>query len=428
MRRATRAVRLLFLPLVVFALIPAAVRAARGGESQPAGTDSRLIAPGELQAALAASRSGDRLTLAAGIHQGPIVVSVPVHLAGTPGAVIEGSGVGPALVLAADGIEVSGVEIRGSGGDLSMDDAAVLLREAHGITLRDSRVRARAFGIYLRAGGGHRIVGNVVEGEAAWAASRRGNGIHLWNSVGNEVVDNHVADVRDGVYLSFAHDNLIRGNEGRRLRYGIHYMYSERNRLIGNRFEANTGGIALMFSKGNRIEGNETVDNRDFGILCQMIERSVLTGNRTRGNGRGFFLENSHGNTISSNVISRNGVGVYVTAGSEDNVFTANRFGGNLVQAYEDRWGWNRWSEAGRGNYWSDYAGFDWNDDGIGELPYQLQTPASSLMARYPVARWFWTSPALTLLDWWDARVSALDERAFDPYPLVDGPATVASR
>ena len=33
-----------------------------------------------------------------------------------------------------------------------------------------------------------------------------------------------------------------------------------------------------MFSMRNRIENNETVDNRDFGILCQQIEHSHLEG------------------------------------------------------------------------------------------------------------------------------------------------------
>jgi nitrous oxidase accessory protein len=225
--------------------------------------------------------------------------------------------------------------------------------------------------------------------------------------------------VRDGVYLSFAHDNVIHGNRGTGLRYGIHYMYSERNILSENRFSGGTGGIALMFSMRNRIENNETVDNRDFGILCQQIEHSRLEGNRATGNGRGFYLENSAVNRFVDNRLEANGVGVYTTAGSEQNVFIGNRFDGNLVQVFEDRAGANAFFDQGRGNFWSDYAGFDWNGDGVGETPYRLQTAASALMARRPVARWFWMSPALALLDWWDARVATPRADSFDPFPLV---------
>ena len=86
---------------------------------------------------------------------------------------------------------------------------------------------------------------------------------------------------------------------------------------------------------------------------------------------------------------------------------------------FEDHAGDNAFFDAGRGNFWSDYAGFDWNGDGVGETPYQLQTAASALMATRPVARWFWMSPALALLDWWDARSQAPEPGSFDPYPLV---------
>jgi nitrous oxidase accessory protein len=386
--------------------------------SVPAIAAERAVAPGELAAALAQASAGDTLRLEAGVHPGPVVVTTPVRLVGSPGVVIDGGGRGVALTLAADGIEVTGLTVRGGGDDLSSDDAAVLLRESRGITVARCRVEARAFGIYLRGGGEHRIVANEVVGDARLPRSRRGNGIHLWRTVRNEIRDNRIADARDGMYFSFAHDNVIRGNEATGLRYGIHYMYSERNTLEGNRFHHCVGGVALMFSRRNEIAANVSADNRDFGILCLQIERSELRGNRVARNGRGFFVEHSVGNRFVGNRMEVNGVGLFLTAGSEENVFTENRFDGNLVQAYEHHRGPNAWSEAGRGNEWSDYTGFDWNGDGIGELPYRLQTSVSALMARRPLTRWFLTSPALGLLDWWDAQGGA-DPGALDPAPLV---------
>ncbi len=382
------------------------------------------VAPGELEAGLARAVPGDTIRMAPGIHPGPITIALPVRLEGSPGAVLEGPGTGTVLTVTADGSAVRGLTVRGSGADLAQDEAVILIAEAHGVTVENCRVEARAFGIYLQAGGGHRIVGNEVVGDTALKVNRRGNGIHLWKTEGNEVRGNLLVDVRDGVYLSFAHDNVIHANRGTGLRYGIHYMYSERNVLTENRFVGGTGGIALMFSMKNRIENNETFDNRDFGILCQQIEHSHLEGNRAGGNGRGFYLENSAVNRFVDNRLEGNGVGVYVTAGSEQNVFTANRFDGNLVQVFEDRAGGNAFFDRGRGNFWSDYAGFDWNDDGVGETPYRLSTAASALMARRPVARWFWMSPALALLDWWDSRIATPGAGTFDPFPLV-GSATV---
>jgi nitrous oxidase accessory protein len=391
----------------------------------PARAELWVVAPGGLQEALSRAAPGDTLSLAPGIHPGPIRVEVSVRLEGTAGAILEGPGTGTVLTLAADGIEVRGLTVRGSGAELARDEAVIRIVEARDVTVENCRVEARAFGIYVEGGGGNHIVDNEVLGDTSLEVARRGNGIHLWKTEHNEVRGNRLAGVRDGVYLSFAHDNEIRDNEGLDLRYGIHYMYSERNTLRGNRFARNTGGIALMFSMHNRIENNETVDNRDFGFLCQQIEHSRFEGNQAAGNGRGFYLENSADNRFADNRLEANGVGVFLTAGSERNVFTGNRFDGNLVQVFENHTGANAFFDRGRGNSWSDYSGFDWNGDGVGETPYRLNTAASALMARRPVARWFWMSPALALLDWWDARVMTPEAGSFDPFPLI-GKAGVA--
>jgi len=269
----------------------------------------REVAPGQLGAALAKAAPGDTLRLGPGAHAGAFTVQVPLELVGEPGAVLQGPGRGDVLTLAAPGIRVRGLVLRGGGSDLSSDDAVVRIARVDGVTVERCRVEARAFGIYLEGGRGHRIAENDVRGDPSLPVARRGNGIHLWHTERNEVRDNRLAGVRDGVYLSFAHDNLIQGNRGRGLRYGIHYMYSERNTLRRNLFARCSGGIALMFSIGNRIEANEALDNEQFGILCQQLERSELVRNRLAGNGRGFYLQNSAANRLVANTLAGNGVG-----------------------------------------------------------------------------------------------------------------------
>jgi len=381
----------------------------------------REVAPGDLRAALQRAQAGDTLHLQPGRHAGPAAVEVGLRILGAPGAIIEGSGTGTVLTLAADDIELRDVTVRGSGRDLSADDAVVLVLDSHRVGIDHCRVEARAFGIYLRGGGDHRVTGNTVVGDPSLAVADRGNGIHLWHTTRNTVRGNVLEDVRDGVYLSFAHDNTIAENQGTGLRYGIHYMYSERNHLEANRFEGCSGGIALMFSMRNRIIGNVAVGNRQFGILCQQLEHSILSGNRVAGNGRGLYLQNSVDNRLEENRVEANGVGAFLTAGSELNVFTRNRFDGNLVQVYEDHPGANAFHADRRGNEWSDYAGFDWNGDGVGDASYRLQGAAASLMARRPVTRWFWMSPTLALLDWWQGRSGEAEPSATDPFPLVGG-------
>jgi nitrous oxidase accessory protein len=377
------------------------------------------VAPGQLSSVLTEAQSGDAVLLETGIHRGPVVLLRAITLSGTPGALLVGDGHGTVLVLAADGIVVEDLVVRGTGSDLGHDDAAIELRTIRNATVRRVTIETRGFGIYVRSGGGHRLIDNLVEGDARVQQARRGNGIHLWHTEHNEIRDNHLSEVRDGVYLSFAHDNTIAGNRGLGLRYGIHYMYSERNTLDSNRFEDSVGGIALMFSRSNLIMRNETHRNQRFGILCQMIEGSRLIDNRASANGRGFYVENSATNRFTGNYLRANGVGAYLTAGSEQNVLVGNSFEGNLVQVYRQHAGRNVWWEEQRGNHWSDYLGLDWNGDGVGETPHRIETASSALLARRPELRWLWLSPLLALLDWWSLKIGAAAPDGYDPYPLV---------
>ncbi len=402
--------------------------AAQVGGDEPSDADSaftaapRDVPPGGLSQALSEAQPGDWLRLLPGIHEGLFQVDKRLRIEGTEGAILQGPGSGTVLILAADGIELSNVQVRGAGADLSQDDAVILLMQVRGVTVRDCVVGAAGFGIYLREGGNHRILDNRIVGEVSLPTNRRGNGIHLFHSADNTVQGNTTVDVRDGVYLSFAHDNEIRDNHGRGLRYGIHYMYSERNVLEGNSFSGGVGGIALMYSLDNQLRGNVLSDNRDFGILCLQLERSDVVANTLSANGRGLILQNSAGNRLRHNEIIGNGVGVYLTSGSERNVLAGNRFRRNLVHVYQDRAGVNAWSASARGNYWEDYAGFDWNNDGVGDTPYRLQTAASALLAHQPAARWFRMSPALALLDWWQARVGGVSAAGLDRFPLMSAP------
>lgn len=404
-------------------LIALAVAMALAAGVNPARAAERSVTPADFPRALAAAKPGDVLRLAAGVYRGPITIATAsLRVVGSSGAVIDGAGRGSAVTIVAGGVALEDLTIQNSGRDLVGNDSVVLIRETHGVTVRRCRIRSGAFGIYVQAGGDHLIEDNDVRGDVALARSNRGNGIHLWHTARNRVLRNHIEDARDGLYLSFAQHNEIRGNTAASVRYGIHYMYSDGNTLAGNRLEHCLGGAALMFSKRNLFADNRAAENRRFGILLLAVDTTRLEGNLVARNDRGIIIDNSNSDRLERNRVESNGIGLFLSGGSESNVFAANDFTGNLVQAYVGHAGINSWSENGRGNFWSDYGGFDFNGDGVGDVPYRLQTGTSALLALRPAARWFIASPTLALLDWFEQRMVVRGDEFIDCAPLVAPP------
>jgi nitrous oxidase accessory protein len=58
-----------------------------------------------------------------------------------------------------------------------------------------------------------------------------------------------------------------------------------------------------------------------------------------------------------------------------------------------------RWSEAGVGNHWDTYRGFDFDGDGRGESRHPILGPFERLEGHNPATRLFLRSPAASALE-----------------------------
>ena len=355
--------------------------------------------------AVAEAQEGDTV-----IVQGPaifhehLVIGKTIRLIGTNSAAIDADGVGTPLTLTASNIEVRGLVIRNSGRDLAAFDSGVMI-SAPGAVVRECRIENDAFGIYVRGVSGCLIEKNEVLGNKSQPFAARGNGIHLWKTHDNRILDNIVQDKRDGMYFSYADNNLIAGNRVADTRFGIHYMYSHQNRLLTNSLSRNAVGATLMFSRQALVQGNFVFGNRRHGMVLKQFDNSRILNNIVVGQNRGFFVQQANQNRFEGNIIATNDIGLYLSNASEQNVFVGNAFIRNTDQVWQPpfetdqgRKGPNAFSEKGRGNYWSDYTGSDRNHDGIGDTPYHETDAFGYIVDRHPEARIFALSPAVALL------------------------------
>lgn len=395
---------------------------------------------------LATARPGEIIDVPAGEYAGPFVIDVPLTLRGGGHATLRGNGKTHVVAVRAPDVTIEGFQIRGSGLDLSLDQAAIHVSAPRAV-VRANRITESLHGVYVRKADRVRIEGNTIIGKATTieqvdpftrrpvpvggeacevplGQDRRGNGIHIWNSSGHVIAGNVIRDTRDGIYFSFVDDSDVRGNDIARARYGLHYMYSDGNRFEDNVFARSAAGAAIMFSKGivlrhNRFEASQS--QRSYGLLLQGVDETQVLGNRIAGNTMGLFVENSHDNVIGDNRIVSNHVGVHVSDSSGGNTFTGNTFTGNLHPVETDGTNLsNRWADAGRGNYWDDAVRLDLNQDGVGDLPHRELDLFGYLRRPFPAIGLLSGSPGERLLRFVHTRLALPGLPGIsDPAPLV---------
>jgi parallel beta-helix repeat protein len=117
-----------------------------------------------------------------------------------------------------------------------------------------------------------------------------------------------------------------------------------------------------LWTKGNIITGN-TVKDTIVGILLAGNENTI-TQNRIMNNDYGvFFGSNNPGNVPSNLDISQNCFA--------NNTYQLSGCVCKTPNATENP---HTWDNGKIGNYWADYNGADSNKDGIGDIPYRIDT------------------------------------------------------
>ncbi len=392
-----------------------------------------------LQSVLDNSQPGDQIVLAKGVYQGNFIVSHAVEITGEAGAVIDGQNKDHTLLINSADVYIHNLRIQNWGIDLTdLDSGIFVSRSAANTHIENNYLQGGGFGIWVDASPDVKIVANKVEGDLSMRSSDRGNGIHLYNVKGALAKDNEVWHTRDGIYIDTSNGNELIGNHLHDLRYGVHYMYSYHN-LVKDNFTLNTRtGYALMQSKHLTVIGNRSQNDANYGILMNYITNSTLKNNRVTGvqnnrnphmqqstnlaglEGKALFIYNSLFNEIRDNLFAESDMGIHLTAGSEDNVLSGNAFVSNKEQVKYVATRTQDWSDNGVGNFWSDYLGWDMDGDGIGDVEYEPNDSVDRLLWKFPSAKLLLNSPAVETLRWVQRQFPILKSPGVvDSHPLM---------
>jgi nitrous oxidase accessory protein len=89
---------------------------------------------------------------------------------------------------------------------------------------------------------------------------------------------------------------------------------------------------------------------------------------------------------------------VVVHGAAARSTFRGNAFRDNLAQVRVDG-GDNAMAVEWRGNDFDDYRGYDFDGDGIGDVPYELRSLSLQMTTRHPNLQFLRGTPSLWLLD-----------------------------
>lgn len=424
-----------------------------------AGADpAALAALPALQPLIDATPPGGTLRLGAGRWRGPATISQPLTLDGAGQAQLLGDGQGHVLVVRGQGVTVQGLHIRGSGESHDRADAGVLV-QGRDHRLLHNRLDDVLFGLHLQGVTGALVQGNQVRGKPL-ALNLRGDALRLWNSRGNQVLDNVFQRGRDLTLIN-SPDNQLRRNRFDDGRYGLHVIFSPRTLAQDNHFSHTGTGLVVLYSAGVRLLGNRVahaLTAGGAGIVVKESDGAELVGNELLHNAVGLKLDSPaaaaaadataeaaadstapatapttppttgrRAITVRGNLFAHNITALFFYGEAGAGRFDDNRFQHNLVTAAISAPG------AGAGyrfshNTWDDYQGFDRDGDQLGDGPHELLLYADRIWLETPQATFFRNSPALELLDFLErlAPFSTPTRVLIDPRPRLPAPGRAA--
>lgn len=322
--------------------------------------------------AIEQAENGDEILVKSGVYkEHGILVDKSVSIRGEGLALIDGEFKETILRIIADRVSVSGLEIINVGQSYTKDFAAILVSDSDEFIIENNVFKQVFFGILIEKSKNGTIRHNKVSSNAV-SQSNSGNGIHLWHCSKMQVSHNELTGLRDGIYFEFVKESKVFQNRSfGNLRYGLHFMFSNDNAYYNNVFKNNGAGVAIMFSKFVKMHDNRFEHNwgtASYGLLLKEIYDAEITDNVFEQNTIGISVDGSTRINYTNNTFSRNGWAVTIIGACYENVFSKNNFLNNALDlSYNSKINTNRFEN----NYWSEYAGYDLDRNGIGDVPYR---------------------------------------------------------
>ncbi|MGA1820367.1 MAG: putative Ig domain-containing protein [Thermoplasmatota archaeon] len=328
-----------------------------------------------IKAAVNAASSGDTIRIYAGIYHEPLTISKSLTF--------QGNGSKTTIVNQTTNevtwwITASGVTIKDIGFEANRSIMSWAIRTngfntsgGSFITIQRCSFKASHHGLDFYLGDDNKVLDSVLEDTQ----------IHFGYSDSNTVKNTTIFG--GIIQLDNSNDDLIEDCRltGSDVDPVANIQVVGENNMVKGCLVYDTGSDAIRMNGNNNIIIGNTLVNNEWGAISLYSSEGNLISNNTIKSSGGYGLQmiGSKNNTVRyNNFIDGDDYAIYMARSAwatRDNEIAFNNFmnnGGLDKQAYDYYYNLNTWNTATGGNYWSDHANNDLNDDKFADQAYFL--------------------------------------------------------
>lgn len=364
-----------------------------------------------LQEQIDGTPAGSVLVLEDGVYTGQITITKPITLRGSKHTMLEGNGKESLMKIE----NVQNVTLE----NINIADAhvGIVVKNTSQVNLHNVQLQNVWSGVQIY-NSKHVVVNNLKIKGINGHYSKKGNGLDVFNSNDLTISNNKVQDVQDGFYIEKAQAIKLTDNAIKNSRYGIHFMYTEDALAEQNDFNQNVTGIMLMMTEDAQLQNNHVTEQNGLngsGMVLFEAKNIDVLYNNFQNNRTALSTQKLATSTVEYNTFQMNQTAIELLRSNKENTVYANDFVGNIVNLRSDGT-----SSSISQNYYDDYDGIDFDDNGIGDSPYVALQSFGQWMVRKPSYQYFIESPSVVLLNKMDRQTNAIEtEQLVDKEPMM---------